>query len=193
MIIIKLMNIFSLNDRELALEVGLGHSIIARLRTDPNVNPTISTISPIAKYFNVTIDQIINNTIELDEVILNFKQKLIPILTNKSIKMNDNDLTNHNTMRYYGTKHAENIFCYHVLTNEYEPFVRKNSRIIFSKNIKLKDNIIVLAYFNKKINICKLIANNDNFKLKSLKFLNKNPIPLSEIENILGILIEIIF
>jgi hypothetical protein len=193
--IIKLMNLFSLNDRELSIEVGLGHAIIARLRTDPNVNPTIATILPIANYFSVTIDQIVNNKIQENEVIQNYKIKRIPIYTNKTIKylFTNSSNTGIETIKYYGTKNADNLFCYNILTNDFEPFLRKNSKVIFSKKIEFTNNTIVLAYIHNKIQICKIVVNNNEFEIKSLKYLNQKQTKLFSLENILGILIEIIF
>lgn len=54
-----LMSSAQINASELARRTGIAQPIIHRLSTGQNVNPKLATIKPIARYFMVTVSQLI--------------------------------------------------------------------------------------------------------------------------------------
>lgn len=55
----KLMSLTQINASELARRTGIAQPIIHRLSTGQNINPKLATIGPIARYFIVSISQLI--------------------------------------------------------------------------------------------------------------------------------------
>lgn len=54
-----LMSLSKINASELARRTGIAQPIIHRLSTGQNTNPKLATIKPIARYFSVTVSQLI--------------------------------------------------------------------------------------------------------------------------------------
>ena len=50
-----------LNAEELSRRIGLPASTIKKIRHNNDANPTLSTLSPLAKYFSLTIGQLVGN------------------------------------------------------------------------------------------------------------------------------------
>jgi transcriptional regulator with XRE-family HTH domain len=191
--ITKLMSLFGLNDRELAKETNLAATIIVRLRNDPTANPTISTILPIANFFGVTIDQLIHNSINDEEIEKKFRIKKIRLYHQKNI-LTKIDSKNHSyeMIDYYGNKNPDSLFCILIANSDYEPFIKRKSKVVFCNDFKIKENLIVLAKYNEQLHICKTVQLDGEILLKSLKLTNSKPIKLSGIEQILGSVTEII-
>ena len=55
----QLMQECNIDDASLARETGIPASTISRLKTNPDANPTISSLEPLAKYFAVSVDQLL--------------------------------------------------------------------------------------------------------------------------------------
>lgn len=50
-----------LNAEELSRRIGLPASTIKKIRNNKDANPTLSTLSPLAKYFSLTISQLVGD------------------------------------------------------------------------------------------------------------------------------------
>jgi len=58
-VIIRLMQANSLDESSLAKACKISLASLSRIKNNPESNPTISTLRPIAQYFNITIDQLL--------------------------------------------------------------------------------------------------------------------------------------
>lgn len=58
-VITKLMNKASMDESSLARACNISLASLSRIKNNPNSNPTISTLRPIAEFFNITIDQLL--------------------------------------------------------------------------------------------------------------------------------------
>ncbi len=55
----KLMNEADIDDLRLSQLTGVAKSNISRLKNDPDSNPTLATLKPIADYFAITVSQLL--------------------------------------------------------------------------------------------------------------------------------------
>ena len=56
-----LMTECDIDDAKLSREVSIPASTISRMRLNPDANPTASTLRPIAKFFSVSISQLLGD------------------------------------------------------------------------------------------------------------------------------------
>lgn len=75
----ELMRIRKINPTALARETGIGQPVIYRIATGETDNPTLSTLHPIAKYFGVSINQLIGDE-PIDQVHTSQRVRRIPII-----------------------------------------------------------------------------------------------------------------
>lgn len=75
----ELMRTRKINPTALARETGIGQPVIYRIATGETDNPTLSTLHPIAKYFGISINQLIGDE-PLDQLHSPKKVTRIPII-----------------------------------------------------------------------------------------------------------------
>ena len=192
----KLMKLHDLDDRGLAKAIGQGHANIARMRTDPKVNPTISTLVPIAIFFGVTVDQLIHNS--LSNMEFEFNNRQVPLIRFADldywIENQQQHETKENTyIKYDADNKSKSIFCFKLSTNEYEPLIKKNAKIFVDSKQEIKNSSLVLIKFNSSITIYKVLKVPDGYFIRSLKDISKNQIKLSSAYKIYGVIIEVVF
>ena len=61
-IIRALMAERKIDDTELAKATGIASSSLSRIKNDPATNPTLASLLPIAKFFGITVSQLIGET-----------------------------------------------------------------------------------------------------------------------------------
>ncbi len=84
-ILTDLMKYYDLDERSLSKLTGIAHTNISRLKLNPEANPTITTLIPIAKAFNITVGQLIG------EEYLNIKH--LPKKLTQVFRLNINKVT----------------------------------------------------------------------------------------------------
>lgn len=67
-VIVKLMQANKLDESSLAKACKISLASLSRIKNNPESNPTISTLRPIAEYFKITIDQLLGySPLDLEE------------------------------------------------------------------------------------------------------------------------------
>ncbi len=160
----------------LSKATNISEITINKMRNGMNVNPTISTVVAIAKYFNVSIDYLLNEPGTTN-------QKLINVI----------DINDINAEAYWFNideffTHAD--FAIKITNNSYPDF-KKYSIALINKNAKLNTDAIILVKLNDSYLLCKLIIEGNMYIGKSLtisgKFYN------IELESILGVVTGVIW
>lgn len=72
-----------LSSSELARQLHIPATTIKRIRNNEQANPTLTTLIPIARYFSITLDELIGNEscITLDEAYSYKKTHIVPLLS----------------------------------------------------------------------------------------------------------------
>lgn len=130
-ILTELLESEGLSEAEFARRTGLAQPMINRLARRLNNNPKVSTLAPIAKYFNVTFSQLLG-------------EDPLPIKTVINLKLQDiND----------NTKLSEQIFSLKIIDQQYEPRFPQGSVLVFKtiNDLNLNNNAIILIKEKNKI------------------------------------------
>lgn len=202
----KLITDNSLSESELARRTGVAQSVIHKILSSENKNPTLSTLKPIADFFCINISQLIGeiplpvpaNIKNSDEITKVDALKLshVPLIpldyASQWIKKQTSGAHN---FRYTTTdlKMAEGAFAVEMDTAAMEPRFPQGTILIIDPILKPKDADFVLA----KLSVDSEIVFRQLFINKSLTYLTSiNPfekqslIPLNEKDEILGVLVQ---
>ncbi|MBP9722452.1 MAG: helix-turn-helix transcriptional regulator [Gammaproteobacteria bacterium] len=76
------MQALQIDESTLAKACNISLASLSRIKNNPDSNPTISTLRPLADFFNITIDQLLGYS-PLDNNIANIKQ--VPVIPNTEI------------------------------------------------------------------------------------------------------------
>lgn len=200
-ILAKLMKENHLDDRALSKLTGIAFQNINRLRTNPTANPTTATLIPIARFFNITIGQLIGE----EELV---SDSLPHILLPQAIESNKVPVIGWNNIRRWldGTLHidlfdqtdwvatmqnvSKSTFALKVTGNNFFPIINNGSCIIIETKQKIKEENLVLLELDDEITIKQIFKNGNDTYIKSL---NPEIKGLKKVENftVLGIIIEI--
>ncbi len=104
----KLMSNTRLTASELGRHLNLPAATIKKIRTGENKNPTITTLIPIAKYFNITISELIGDIVPAQQLSSQNNVIINSHLNNNVNTLSTNTLTNGNISNGNIT-HATNI------------------------------------------------------------------------------------
>ncbi len=185
---------------DLANAVNLPRPTIHRLLTGKSTRPHSSSLQPIADYFSVNIDQLLGETpltgaessTSVDKA--NVDVKYVPLIRWESIiqTISLDTKDNNNYIPFIGNI-SEHGFATVMPDTSMEPFVRKNSILIFDPKKQFKDRSYVLV----KIKGVQLLFRQILFDLedKYLKALNGDFKELgmrllSDEDSIIGTLLE---
>ena len=151
--LIKLMALTKISRHELHRQTGVPTSTIQRMCVEEKPNPTISTLKPIAKFFNITLNQLIGDSPLPNDARIGMtfqKQETwhnIPVITwQEAIKWPNGDIdilskpivsTDINT--------NENMFALEIPNNDWVGF-RKGTILIVDPKSSPLDRGFVIAY-----------------------------------------------
>lgn len=197
----KLMKDNHLDDRALSKLTGIAFQNINRLRNNPKANPTTLTLLPIARFFNITIGQLIGEE-PLEESILPnilspqiIQSNKVPIISWNNIKnwldgIFHIDLYEQNEWISTMQDVSESTFALKVMSDKFFPVISRGSSIIIETKRIIKEENLVLLDLNDEITIKQIFKNGDDTYIKSL---NPEIKSLTKIEGfkVLGIIIEI--
>ena len=174
--LVELMRKHKVTTVKLSNDINISEITINKLRTGHNINPTIATMQAIAKYFNVTIDYLINEDIKLETI---FYYSGIDKLSVSEQYININEFINNVN--------------FVVKTSNYMEY-KQDAILLFKKPnvLNLKNNDIILINNKKKHGLCKLMADGREYIGKSLIIPNKF-YEIDCLEDILGILIGVLY
>lgn len=175
--LVELLKKHKITTSMLSKATNISEITINKLRNGQNSNPTISTIKPIAEYFGVSIDYLIN-----EQSIP--QPKIITVI----------DIDNFN-----GTYKELNIDEFFIkadfgirITNDNYQEYKKFSILLINKDATFNNDDIVLTNLNNSYVILKLIIEGNTYIGKSLTGSEKY-YDLNIHENILGTLVGVIW
>lgn len=172
----KLMEDQGLSLDKLSKLTGVSRSNINRMKTDENCNPTISSLLPIAKFFKISVEQLIgaepiSNTHKYE--LNSLRVEKLPILSTYehiSQFVDGNRHPKNVSFTYAENTVSENSFGYITTDDTMEPYFPKNIIVIFDPSVKYEDQSYVLVKNSKNQIYFKKYVNQDNLEfLTSLK------------------------
>ena len=202
-ILTMLMKQHDLDDRSLSKATGVAHTNIARLRLNPNANPTTATVIPLAKFFNISVGQLcgceelcLNQQVYNSSPYNNIRSHLIPVIEWSNI---DNYLDNNSNEKYITSQFtapahgvSNNSFCLKVDDKADELIMRKSSLVIIDPEKQYKHANIVLAKILDNLHFIKIHIKDNRLFFKTL---NAAPNEVQEfnqyIHKIIGVIVEV--
>ena len=202
-ILSKLMDINNLDERKLSKLTGVAHSSISRIKLNPQSNITTATLIPLAKYFNITIGQLIGEEplwfthtshIQKNETL----PKMLPLLKISDIEQwltsSKKDIYDEKYFVSTLLDVSEKAFCVQVDSNLKSIAVRHGSKIIVDPNKDIKPTNLVLARMNSNIKIFRVTLNENNLIYKELDIGSKELInPNKNFLSVIGVITEVVY
>lgn len=181
---------------QLARETGIPPTTIKRIRNSVNSNPTLVSLLPIAKFFGVSVSQLLGEThLSIHKVLSNQNQHetphaYLPIITwEQAISPQDINMLEID-YAVAGKNLSAQSYALIVQENDWKKF-SKGTLLIIDPQITPESGDYVIAYDRNenKVTVKQIILKNDGKYLKSL--INENQfIELSENQKVLGIIVE---
>lgn len=189
--LVALMNHRHIGGAELARATGIPLSTIKNIRTGANANPTIETLIPLANYFNISLDDIVQgNMAGLKKYgSSQARAKAVPIISWENAVIWP-EVESTDSQVFTEKMCNENVFALHVEQNISEKFV--------APGILLIDPMQAPAHFNYVLvhksglarpSIKQLICDEEFSYLGSLVIADKLA-PLDENYRLLGVIFE---
>ena len=206
----KLMNVLNnlmkecdIDDAELSRKTGVPASSISRMRINEKTNPTASTLRPLAKFFNITVSQLLgDDEIDKDRISgsynnIEYTQKRMPIIDWDAIGswITDKNSIINNCKDWVSTekKISDNSYCIKIISDSFGIVFRKGSKIIVDpdKGFVDGDFIMVINTNTQKSTIKKVLIDEDEVYIRSVNPELKKLIPLdNNIYTYAGLVIE---
>ncbi len=194
-----LMKLHGLDDRRLAKLTDIAHNNIARMRLNPEANPTASTLIPIARAFGITVGQLIGEEKLPDSILapVLFAQnehvaQVAPVITWQQIDSWINKIQNKyaNYVSIPSTASLE-TFCIKIDSKSYGLIIRDGSIVVIDPLKKIGSSGSVLIKRNNEFQFVNIITDNDGMFFRPLDIKMVEPIKFDSTHKILGAIIEI--
>jgi transcriptional regulator with XRE-family HTH domain len=150
-------------DASLSRATGVSPSSIARIRTDAKANPTINVIIPIAKYYKVSIDQLLgkkpiyDGITSINEGENSIYARIVPILNKDLIKLWLQEKIEKKSISEWVRSSVKDLKCYAIKCKD------------FTINIKFNDkSVMVISPLVNPSPGDSIIISNKEFKTPSL-------------------------
>lgn len=192
-----------IDDATLSRQTGIPASTISRMRLNPNANPTTTTLRPIAKFFDVSISQLIGDeSISKDRLPgthfpISFTLNRIPILEwNWVMEWIGNNISDFKDKlnNWISTEKeiSDKSFALVIPTDSFGIAFRKGSLIISDPNIKPKDGDLALLTLEEDKNILlrQILKDGNDIYLRSINPEIKGTHLISEKHEFLGTIVE---
>lgn len=192
-----LMQEHKLSANQLAKLVGIPATSIKRIRTNVQHNPTLSTLLPIAKYFRITLAQLIGEeplkkTDEANSQLLARNQRQLPLLSLKEVTLWFLDQANTKETIETSTSCSSKAFAVKIEESNNLKFSKGTILIVDLKNIINNGDYILVSKDGTEQAVIKLALIEDGeIYVKSL-IIDTNPAKLNEY-HYLGTIIQSIF
>lgn len=191
----KLMSDERISSSELARRINIPSDTIKKIRTNKNTNPTLSTLRPIATYFNITISQLIGECDGLSKGGVNdetaVKAGEIPLISWEDALSWP---TIKNAIKRFCTSVGHNLsnlaYGIQVENADYKTF-EIGTVLFIDPEVKYTNHDYVLAHKSsqKLPTIKKLLQNDNNYYLETIVFGLNSVQPLASDDNILGVIV----
>ncbi len=176
----------------LARQTNIPASTIKKLRNSSNINPTLSTLIPIANYFSLSIERILHDDFSMNSTLSITKPDVyhLPIITwEESIHWPHKKQASKYKEIITEYRFSELAFALRIENNEYMPFPC-HSILFIEPSMQPLNNDFVLTYINEQTPTLKQFLQEDGGTwLKSLKISN-HIMPIKEDSRILGVVVE---
>lgn len=197
-----LMEECDINDADLSRETEIPASTISRMRLN-DTNPTVATLRPLAKFFSVSIDQLLGDE-PLDVNRLPglhnptfFTAHKIPLISWDFVLDwigNNKGNLKHHCIKWLSTEKevSSNTFALLILSDSYGVTLRKGATIIINpEQAPLDGDLILLNCIdNNSIYIKQIIFDGTDVYVKSLDPRIAQAKLLNENESIMGVIFE---
>jgi len=191
-----LMHVRNIDSQSLSKKTGIALTTINGLRRGYG-NPTLSTITELANFFNVTIGNLTEKEISiLDKNMTKIYE--IPLIeldeaenfTNKSIKFKDKKII---TTELDNSINCGNGFCIEIKNNSMAPFFSKKTIFVVIEEGKIHDGDMVLVKFGNNIPCFRIVyLEGDSYFFKAITEKNEKNILKPNEFKIIGIVIKAI-
>lgn len=199
----RLMVECDIDDAKLARQTGIPASTISRIRLHPDANPTAATLRPIAKFFNISIGQLLGDEpLSKDRIpgshnITSFTSAKIPVIEwdwviewskNEIIRFKEKLTAWISTEKEVGS----NAFALTVPSDSFGLIFRKGVTLIADPNKLVRDGDFVLIKTNNESNILlkQILLDGSDIYIKSVNPEMKGTKLLEETPEFLSVIIE---
>lgn len=202
-ILSMLMKECDIDDADLSRQTGVPASTISRMRIHSNANPTASTLRPIAKFFDISISQLLGDeTLPLSRIPgthnpTPFTASRVPIIEWNQIykwKNEGMDAFKGKLNKWISTerKVGRNVFALVVPTDSLGLAFRKGSLLISDPNVEPNDGDLVLIKFENEPTILfrQILKDGADFYIRSVNLELKGTKLLEGNYEFLGMVIE---
>jgi SOS-response transcriptional repressor LexA len=176
----------------LARQTNIPASTIKKLRNSSSINPTLSTLIPIANYFSLSIERILHDDFSASSTTSITKPDVyhLPIIAwEESIHWPHKKQTTKYKEIITEYRFSELAFVLRIENNENMPFLCP-SILLIEPSIQPTNNDFVLAYINGQTPTLKQFLQEDGSTwLKSLK-ISSHILPIKNDSRILGVVVE---
>lgn len=196
-----LMEHCEIDGANLARETGLPTSTISRLRSNASdFSPNISSLIPIARYFEITVSQLIGEEALPQDICGSFtpsinKRTLIPLLNNENIHSYIiNKKISNDVYIEVDSWISNKSFAWIVQGSAMEPKFSDNSVLIIDTELNAEnhDYVLVICSETKGIIFRQLVTDGDNQYLFALNPIFKNLVKINEHSHkIIGVLVQL--
>lgn len=150
-----LMEELGITLEQLSKHTGIPVSSIDRIRSDPQANPTLSTLIPLARYFEITLGQLVGleplsndglpakyriDTLKIDKIPLIKQKEILPHLSGEKITIT--------AFTYSEQLISENSFAIKIENDSMFPIFPRGIVAIFDPVKEFEDRDFVLARLN---------------------------------------------
>lgn len=187
----KLMTIYDIDGVRLSKNTGIPTTTINRLRkSDPNNNPTLLTLIPLAKFFSITVSQLIGETNLPDTSLPPPKFSQLPILSwEESVNwsnVRDTSKLSITTENEYSDK----AFALIVEEDDFKK-LSKGTILLIDPTLKPNhhDYVIVHRQGQERASLKQTVIEDSKIFLKSV-ITNTSIVELASEDKILGVLVE---
>jgi predicted transcriptional regulator len=191
----ELLSHFNINTNALSKSCGIPQATLARLCSGHVTDPRVSTIKPIADYFNITFGQLLGEeplpSDLTDKNALEKRQyKKLPLIRWQQSKDYKNVVPNLNSSNcsdwVYSDEKIESkfVFALEILHHGLDPIFLKNSKIIIEPAASpiIGDYILFYETDIEKVQIGQLLANGEavfiDQLIKNLKSINRDNVTI---------------
>ncbi len=172
-----LMNEVSITVTELARQTGVGQPVIHRMASGETDNPKVGSLSPIAKFFNVTISELIGDDPLSDERLAGSYNPYyrswskLPLLSWEQAAALPKRLASE-IVSYISTEAnvSDNAFAVKMEDHTMAPQFPNGTMMVIEPNLKPQDNdfAAVLVDGDEKIQVKQILFDGKDLYLKSL-------------------------
>jgi len=200
-----LMSLAQINASELARRTGIAQPIIHRLSTGQNINPKLATIKPIARYFMVSVSQLIGEeSLPNDQSFLRSGNQhrgwnRVPLISwRDAIKWPENEMVHQNTndATYISTDANVSKSAYSLVIQgcAMEPLFPEGTTIIIEPKRQPQDRDFVVVHLNgeNEARLKQILIDGHDRYLKSLNpdFEDIKVTRLNDADEFLGVMAQ---